>query len=129
MIHSNILIIPVTLFTAADIPLCTETIMAKDRITMIMAIVNILTIFHIHTVMINTLLSHAGAMIIKAPGINMTETMIILITPGLFADITMGTKTVVRTDTSAGIIINGLPANQHPFYVYSPHLCRKNVSL
>lgn len=92
--------------------------MAKDRITMIMAIVRKITIFHIITIMINTVLGRAGAVIIEPPGTNMTETMMIILL--MTALIVINTETaaniaMMTTDTTvstAGTIITDLIGNK-----------------
>jgi hypothetical protein len=121
MIHNITHIIPAALRIAADIPLCTETIMAKDRITMIMAITVKTLIFHIITIVINTALIRAGTVIIKAPGLSMTEIMIILLMRAIIAlstettaNITMAT-TGATTAPTAGIIMTDLTVNNRPF--------------
>src|SRR5512141_1727327 len=114
MTHSTMLIIPVTLPIAADIPLCTEIITVKDRNTMIKAIVRKIAIFHIMTIMINTVSGRAGARIIKATGMSMTEIMIRIMlimtiitasnTEIAVANTTMAT-TGTTTASTAGTII------------------------
>lgn len=113
IIHSNIRIIQATLLIAADIPLCIETITAKDRITMIMAIAKVMPIFHIVTIMINTAFSTNGAITVRNPGINMTEAMIVLLATEIVANMT-ATAIVITITSSAETIINRLSVNKRP---------------
>lgn len=87
--------------TAADIPLCTEIIMAKDRIIMIM----VEPIFHIIVNMINTMSRTAGTMIIQGI-VNTAEAMIILLT------METGTTTAIAITLTTETIISGLPINK-----------------
>jgi len=121
MIHINTRIIPVTLPIAAAIPLCTETITAKGRITMIMAIVMKTPILHILTIMINTMSGHAGAVIIKPSGISVTGIMITLrmITTALNTEtvaLIMMATTGTTTVSTAGAIMTDLAVNKRPLW-------------
>jgi hypothetical protein len=101
IIRNNIRIIPVMAATAADIPLCTEIIMAKGRIIMIM----VEPISHIIANMTNTMSRIAGTMIIQSI-INTTEATIILLT--------MKTETTAATITlTIETIVSDSPINKH----------------
>ncbi|TAK59782.1 hypothetical protein [Methylobacter sp.] len=109
IIRNSIHIILITAVTAVDIPLCTEIIMAKGRIIMIMTMVIIMVelIFHIIANMINTMSNAAGIMIIQRI-INAAEIMIIPLTIEMVANITI-TMTVIAITSTIETMINGLP--------------------
>ncbi|MDI1277501.1 hypothetical protein [Methylobacter sp.] len=87
--------------------------MAKDRITMIMAIVKVMTIFHIMTVMINTVFNAIGAITIKNPSINMTGAMIVLLATEIVANMTV-TAIVITIISSVETIVNRVSVNKRP---------------
>jgi hypothetical protein len=99
-IHDTTRLIRAIRHTAADIPLCTETITAKDLIvmTMAMAMVRLRVIFHIIIVMVITMPRLTGIMTIQDIGNNTG------------ADIAM-TGTIITMTLSAETIINRLPIN------------------
>ncbi len=80
---------------------------------MIMAIVKVMTIFHIMTVMINTVFSANGAITIKNPSINMTGAMIVLLATEIVANMTV-TAIVITITSSVETIVNGLSVNKRP---------------
>jgi hypothetical protein len=112
IIRNSIRTLPVMGVTAADIPLCTEIIMSKGRIIMIMVIVMVELIFHIIANMINTMSRTARIMIIQGI-INATETMIIPLYTEMVAKITM---TVITIISIVEIIIDRLPVNKSSLY-------------
>lgn len=93
IIHSSIRIILIIEVIAADIPLYTETITAKDRIIIKEAMAE--PILHIMIIMIVIIPSPAGAIIIRNISNNAIEVMIV----------TMTITPTVET------VINGLPIN------------------
>jgi hypothetical protein len=100
--HSNIHTIRATALIAAGTPLCTEIIMAKGRISMIMAE----PIFHIITSMINTMPGPSGITTIQ--GMNGTkDIMAILLTMKIVANITV-TMTIITTTLAVETLINSL---------------------
>lgn len=80
---------------------------------MIMAIVKVMTIFHIMTVMINTVFNAIGAITIKNPSINMTGAMIVLLTTEIVANMT-ATAIVITITSSVETIVNRLSVNKRP---------------
>jgi len=80
---------------------------------MIMAIAKATTIFHIMTVMINTVFSANGAITVRNPSINMTEAMIVLLATEIIANMTV-TAIVITTTSSVETIVNRLSVNKRP---------------
>lgn len=82
---------------------------------MIMAMVRAEPIFHIITVMINTMPRTAGIMIIRDIGLNTTEVIIDPITTKTGVGMTM-TATIGTIILTAETVISGLPINKRqPF--------------
>lgn len=80
---------------------------------MIMAIVKVMTIFHIMTVMINTVFNAIGAITIKNPSINMTGAMIVLLATEIVANMTV-TAIVITIISSVETIVNRVSVNKRP---------------
>lgn len=72
---------------------------------MITAMAKVEPIFHIISIMINPISSHAGAMIIQGIGISVIE---VSLTTETVADMTM-TAAVITITLTVEIIISGLP--------------------
>jgi hypothetical protein len=101
IIHEAMRIIRGLQLTAADIPLCTEIIMAKGRIIIITIMVRIGSIFLIATVMNNTVYCIVGIRIIQNIGISIS---IISLREGTIKPLNTQTTSDMRVAT-IGIII------------------------
>ena len=110
IILDKIRIILVMMLIAADIPLCTEITIVKDRIITIMAIGLVKPTSQIISIMTDTMLRPIGAMIIQDIGsssINKKEAMIISLATETIAD-KMITMAVIAITLTVETIVSGL---------------------